>query len=122
MGESGEDTSDRGVLSIWMRARSMFSTSGSLFSAASTCCLVSAMDASEEGGRPTVSLCGRPVAGCSLESLSMSRAPRTTAGMSHDGSSEDVLASWPRSGTVRCWACISKSWERSRERESVRGR
>ena len=54
-GESGDETSERGVESMWMSARSMFSTSRSLLSASSTWCFVSAIDASDEGGRPTVS-------------------------------------------------------------------
>ena len=87
-GESGDETSERGVESMWMSARSMFSTSRSLLSASSTWCFVSAIDASDEGGRPTVS--GARLrcfggadddGGFSFGSRGTRWLPRTTVGM-----------------------------------------
>ena len=80
-GESGDE-------SMWMSARSMFSTSRSLLSASSTWRFVSAIDASDEGGRPTVSgarlRCFGSAdgdGGFSFGSRGTRWLPRTTVGM-----------------------------------------
>ena len=103
-GESGDETSERGVESMWMSARSMFSTSRSLLSASSTWCFVSAIDASDEGGRPTVS--GARLrcfggadgdGGCSFGSRGTRWLPRTAVEMGVLPLAEPILEPYYRS-------------------------